>query len=80
MVPSGRKGLDAALLRKVPLLDPLRDIAAWWLTTPLCDSWSISSLLVESIVVERAPGQKTTSNPAPEGMIKVEVWSSNAVV
>jgi hypothetical protein len=28
--------------------------------------------------VERAPGQKTTSKPAPEGMINVDVWSSNA--
>jgi hypothetical protein len=27
---------------------------------------------------ERAPGQNTTSKPAPEGMMKVDVWSSKA--
>lgn len=33
---------------------------------------------VVRIVVDRPAGQKTTSKPPPEGIMKVEVWSSNA--
>jgi hypothetical protein len=79
MALSGRKVPAAALLRNMPLLDLLRDIAVCWSATPRCDSASISSLFVVSIFVERAPGQKMTSNPAPEGMMNVEVWSSKAM-
>jgi hypothetical protein len=50
------------------------------LATPCCESACISARCVSIIFVERAPGQNTTSKPAPDGMMKVEVWSSKANV
>lgn len=42
-------------------------------TWPCCASWSILSICVARMFVERAPGQNTTSKPAPDGMMKVDV-------
>jgi hypothetical protein len=69
---------DAALLRTSSLLTLFIIIVACLSTLPFCANCNILSRLVARIVVDRAPGQKTTSNPAPEGMMKVENWSSNA--
>lgn len=79
MVPSSRDVFDAALLWISSLLASLIIIVACLSTLPFCANANILSRLVARMVVERAPGQNTTSKPAPEGMMKVENWSSNAV-
>ena len=78
-LPSCRDISDAALLRTSSLLGSLIIIVVCLSTFPFCANASILSRLVARMVVERAPGQNTTSKPAPEGMMKVENWSSNAV-
>lgn len=78
MARSSRHIPDAVLLRTTSLRARFNPSVACFSTFPCCANCSISSLFVVRIVVERAPGQKTTSKPAPEGIIKVEVWSSNA--
>jgi hypothetical protein len=50
------------------------------LAMPCCARACISARCVSIIFVERAPGQNTTSKPAPDGMMKVDVWSSKANV
>jgi len=79
-LPSCREIPDAALLRTSSLLASFIIIVVCLSTLPFCANASILSRLVARMVVERAPGQNTTSKPAPEGMMKVENWSSNAVV
>lgn len=74
------------MFRIAPLLwimSALLSIILDWLplffeTCPLWASCCIFSDSVAKMFVERAPGQKTTSKPAPEGIINVDVWSSKA--
>ena len=47
-------------------------------TAPVAASCRSSFPMVLRILEERPEGQKTTSKPPPEGMMKVDVWSSNA--
>lgn len=42
-------------------------------TDPVSANCFSCAALVERMVVLRPPGQKTTSNPAPEGMMNVDV-------
>lgn len=54
-------------------------MSACLLALPFCDSACICARLVSMMLVDRAPGQNTTSKPAPDGMMKVDVWSSKAI-
>jgi len=47
-------------------------------TAPVAASSSSSFPIVARMFDERPAGQKTTSKPPPDGMMNVEVWSSNA--
>ena len=48
-------------------------------TAPVAASSRSSGPNVARIFDERPVGQNTTSKPPPEGIMNVEVWSSNAV-